>query len=235
MKKLVTNLIAIIVTLNVIITDAYARAGGGHSGGGGRGHSAGGRTYSSGHASDFKFIITIIIILVFLAYLVYRITFESIKNIKSKKISKVNSSDLVCFLSKGNVTDEFEFSSRVKKVYLKVQRSWSDRNLRLMEGYVSESLFENHKNKINDMIKNNKINVLKEVRLDSCRILRISKDKDIDKAFVEVRIHGSMIDYWVDENKKDAKRPNKNKKSFSERWTFVIRNNKWVLHKISQM
>lgn len=66
--------------------------------------------------------------------------------------------------------DEDRFISYTKKVYLKLQSAWTDKDWESVRSLESASLFEQHKSQLQEYIRSQTTNVLERVRVENVKI-----------------------------------------------------------------
>lgn len=96
--------------------------------------------------------------------------------------------------------NEKDFSEWVKELFIKLQYAWSDRDLSVMKFYETKELYEQHLTLLQRNKKNNQINKIEKVGVDSVEILSFNQVENKD--VLEVVVHSKMIDYIIDENTK---------------------------------
>jgi len=210
------NILLAIILISLIATciclcpeDILARAGGG---GGGEG----------GGILGLILWPFILIYSAIISYLVYK------KNNQSKQL-------LQKLASLDNNWDLDNIKRQVEKVYFKVQESWMQRNQDIAKDFMSERLYEKHKLQTDQMISQNRKNILKQLNLKEAKIVEIADYEDDSKDRIWVHIKGSMIDYIVDDRTNKVISGDKFEvEKFSELWKFVRGANGWVLDEIDQ-
>ncbi len=124
---------------------------------------------------------------------------------------------------------------RVDQVFFKVQQAWMERNQDLAKDYMSSALYQKHKLQTDQLIAQNRKNVLQDINLIEVRIVDVEDFLDNKKDLFWAHIKGSMIDYTIDDRTERVLSGDRNKaEEFTELWKFVRAANTWVLDEIDQ-
>lgn len=219
-----TRLIKASLTLFSILLmhDAYARAGGGFSGGGFSSFSSYG---SSGGGDAFGGIMVIVVAIVMFVFLAFGGGYA----VRKRKECK----ELHAKLAK--IDDEWQhdrLKKHIEKTYYLVQEAWRDRDQQHAKPYMSERLYNRHQEKIDRMIRNNEKNEMHHIKLLDAQIIEIMDFLDDAKDKFTVQIHGSMVDYMINENDDKAIPHKINTPDFKELWVFTREQERWVLDEI---
>ena len=117
---------------------------------------------------------------------------------------------------------------RVEKAYFSIQYAWRVRNLEPSRQYMSERLFAEHQEKL---ATRGPGLVMKDISLDSVRILQVlDRRDDAEDSFVAL-IRGSMVDHRKDQQGEIIEGL-RGKHAFTELWTFKREPHGWVLDEI---
>lgn len=197
--------------LSTFPLEALARAGGG---GGGKGNA----------------LVALIfwpILLIYSAIVTYQV------NKKNKEAQA-----LLEQLSKADsIWEPRHIQSRVERVFFAVQEAWMERNQDIAKEFISQRLYEKHQMQTDQMIRQNRKNVLERINLISAQVVQTLDFKDDTKDSLVVYIKGSMVDYVEDSLSGKLISGEKDKSGqFSELWTFIRDEsmNNWVLDEIDQ-
>jgi hypothetical protein len=196
-------------------TELYARAGGGGGGGGGSGGGRGG-------------LIKLVILVFYLIYagLVWLVVQRREQQARGlmDKLAAMESS-----------WGREAVRRRIHNIYFKVQEAWARRDQKPARDFMSDRLFELHQSLCDEMRTKGEKNILQEVALNKIQIVEVADFLDDTQDRMWVIVHGSMIDYIVDERSDEVLRGDKNKKEdFKELWKFVRGPKGWVLDEIDQ-
>ncbi len=207
----VLGLILILVTP----TELFARAGGGGGGG-----SSGGR---GGGILKAIFLILYLIYAGFLWLLIRRRENQATSLIA--KLAKIESS-----------WEQESIKRRVHEVFFKIQKAWTERDQAIAKDCASENLNSLHDEwKLAEMRTQHERNVLEDIQLHKLQIVEIADYLDDTKDRLWVVVHGSMIDYVVDEQTREVIRGSKSKaEKFKELWKFTCGKRGWALDEIDQ-
>lgn len=96
--------------------------------------------------------------------------------------------------------DEEKFEKMVKDVFIKLQTSWSERNIEEVREYETPELFEQHLNQINELKKQGKINKIEEIEVNHVHIKDYKCEND--KEIITTEVSSRMKDYIIDEETK---------------------------------
>lgn len=126
--------------------------------------------------------------------------------------------------------------SRVEVAFFKVQEAWMARDQEIAKDYMSNRLYLKHKAQTDQMIRENKRNILENINLTETQVVAVSDYKDDSRDQVLVHISGEMIDYIINTDTGEVVSGEKNESaSFTELWSFTRNyNNEWVLDEIDQ-
>jgi hypothetical protein len=222
MKKKVFLFLGFFLTNFILLDDAFARGGGGGSGGGGGGGGGAGGS-GSGGGSIFSIIIWLIIISLVAIYGWYK---------RKQKIEKAKK-----LLEMAEVGDkaweENEILDRVKVVFEKFQKDWSDLKVENMKEYLSESYYKRMVLEMNILQNEGRKNIMEDVMLLSVVIMEVTDEVDNTKDRFVVEIQGKARDVLFDV--KENKELYVDSNPFTEYWTFLREDGKWKLDLIKQI
>lgn len=229
-KKLITTLIiisfTILITLILTMTYSYARAGGGSSGsssGGGGGNPSSSGTSNGNYINNPIVMIFILFFFIFSPHIVQRFYLK----FNLYKLHRLVKFKLINYSFKNNIYDEKKIKKRIKDTYKKVQNAWSNQDLNTLKIYLTPSLFEEWKLKIEWQQFNNKRNVLKFIKLKNYKIISINDN------YIWVYIEGFMFDNMINQSSnKYSDIPSFN--FFYEYWQFELIDNNFYLSMIKQ-
>lgn len=225
--------ITIVLTNMIFISEALARAGGGGGGGGG-GSSFGGSSYrsyssysSGGGSGEGSVVFTIgmaIFMLIWFGMWVHSI-FKRHKNRwdSNRIISKLSNID-------GSWNPK-HIGQRLNKIYFAVQNAWMERDQDLAKEYMSQRLYDKHKEKTEIMKIKHEKNMLENIKLHSFKIISVRDYKDDDDDYLWVEIRGSMKDYTIDDRTGETIWSS-GALPFEELWKLVRGETGWVLDDI---
>ncbi|SCY57149.1 Tim44 domain-containing protein [Desulfoluna spongiiphila] len=211
----------IIILLCLLPESILARAGGG---GGGGGFSGGG----SGGGAGGSLIAILLAPFLFVYSLVMTILLAK-KNTKSKALlSRLEALD--------SSWDMNKTKARIEMAFFKVQEAWTRRNQEVAKAYMSERLYNKHKTQTDQMLSQNRQNILEQINLTNAQIVEVADFKDDTKDRLWTFIRGSMIDYTIDTETGDIlSGKSDTAESFQELWKFMKNDkNEWILDEIDQ-
>lgn len=201
------------ITICISFPDTVlARAGGGGSGGKGGG------------------LVTLIIWPILLIYSAFLTRIVLKKNKESKillaQIEQLDSS-----------WDLDKIKSRIEIAFFKIQEAWMKRDQDIAKEYMSERLYLKHKTQTDQMMRENRKNILEGINLKEAKIVEVADFKDDSKDRIWVYLKGDMIDYIVDSVTNDLISGDEVRNlTFKELWKFIKNSeNNWVLDEIDQI
>jgi predicted lipid-binding transport protein (Tim44 family) len=116
---------------------------------------------------------------------------------------------------------EKEFLDKVQTAFYINQKAWTERNLEIARGYLSDGLYNRFKMQIDELIRNRRINVLENIVIGGVKIVEVKQEAGFDS--IRVRIRASMTDYTIDEQSKSIVQGSKEPYGFTEYWSFIRR------------
>ncbi|MBI2356878.1 Tim44 domain-containing protein [Candidatus Dojkabacteria bacterium] len=227
-------------------TSVLARAGGGESfgdggfdSGGSSSFDFGGSSSNTNYSSTSNFgggnLIPLIIIIVILVIIasgrrrggVSTDTTSGTPNTpdhKSQSIEEIQQ-NLTSLKKIDPKFDEQKFKTHSKKVFMAVQKGWTERDQEICRPFMAEEVYQSHQMQIDSMKESKVINVLENIVVGSTAIARIDLGEEYHK--IAVKIRASMKDYKV--NEEDPNKVVEGTKAqtppFTEYWIFIRRSN----------
>ena len=196
-------------------TFLFARAGGG-----------GGFGYRGGPLTTFLAYIIAPILFFYIGYV--KVILERKRNKAKKFLSEIEKEDPLW-----NFRSMME---RVEEAFFKIQIAWMERNQELAKEYMSERIYNKHKTQTDLLIQGKRKNILEKINLKEVMIFNAEDYRDNSKDSFSAHIHGSMIDYEIDESTGEIVSGIKTEvEDFKEIWHFIREGNKWVLDEIDQV
>ncbi|WP_415339548.1 hypothetical protein [Clostridium perfringens] len=245
-KKFLKRIIEILFILVLIVPSQpiYARAGGGGGGCGGGGgasfnsanSSSGGRNGSSG--VDFTFIKEHKLLFGSVAFFLLSgggvLMFVEMD--RYSKVVKRKSDKLKELALKDPCWNINYIKSVVEDTFYSIQYAWNDDEYERVESLLTTSLYNKHLKVLEELKRENKKNVLKDIQFKGCRIISLFEGDEKQWGFIWVEVNFSMIDYIV--NTKGKRRIIEGNDNYSrsdfEYWKFVYIENTWLLSNILQ-
>lgn len=244
-KKFLRRIIEILFILVLIVPSQpiYARAGGGGGGGGGGGasfnsanSSSGGRNGSSG--VDFTFIKEHKLLFGSVAFFLLSgggvLMFVEMD--RYSKVVKHKSDKLRELALKDPCWNINYIKSVVEDTFYSIQYAWNDDEYERVESLLTTSLYNKHLKVLEELKRENKKNVLKDIQFKGCRIISLFEGDEKQWGFIWVEVNFSMTDYIV--NTKGKRRIIEGNDNYSrsdfEYWKFVYIENTWLLSNILQ-
>lgn len=220
---------------------AYARAGGGGSGSGGGGGGGSSSSFGSSshdnthYYSNGRTTSNPISRILFYGILVCMTGGSTIvffyRRQKARLISKRRINE---FAKYGYNWDFKEVQKRVEHAYFEIQECWRRQDADYAAEYLSDSLREEFRMKLEWMDARGEQVVQKNVRLLSADPVYVEDQEGTEQDMLWYLIHGRMIGYYINKDTEQCVRGNPNAESFYEYWLFIYQNGKWVLNEIKQ-
>lgn len=244
-KKFLRRIIEILFILLLIVPSQpiYARAGGGGGGGGGGGASFNSANSSSGGGNgssgvDFTFIKEHKLLFGSVAFLLLSgggvLMFVEMD--RYSKVVKRKSDKLKELALKDPCWNINYIKSVVEDTFYSIQYAWNDDEYERVESLLTTSLYNKHLKVLEELKRENKKNVLKDIQFKGCRIISLFEGDEKQWGFIWVEVNFSMIDYIVNtKGKRRIIEGNDNcSRSDFEYWKFVYIENTWLLSNILQ-
>ena len=89
-----------------------------------------------------------------------------------------------------------KFIGWAQEVFMKIQEAWTTRDWRPIRPFESETLFNTHKQQLDEYIRLNKINVIEKIGIKHCSLKSFTVDGD--KEVLVVLLSAVMRDYVID-------------------------------------
>ena len=93
-----------------------------------------------------------------------------------------------------------KFIGFAREVFMKIQEAWTTRDWKPIRPFESESLFNQHKQQLDEFIRLNKINVVEKIAIKHCSLHSFQQDGD--KEVLTVLLNAVMRDYVIDDETK---------------------------------
>jgi hypothetical protein len=216
---------------------AMALAGGATgSGGGGGGFSGGGGGYSSGgsNAPGGGWIWAIVIagFLLFIGASALGAAIE--KRRMERKLRKVDDAAKAANFDDG-YWDPAMLKQRVREAFFPIQNSWENRSVDESRPFCSDALYERHKLQLEGLEKQNRVNRIQDLNLQSVDLVRIHNVTDDGEDRFVARIKCSARDWMEDTQTGKLINGAKTVTQFDQFWSFCRHPQYgWVLDEIQQ-
>lgn len=123
--------------------------------------------------------------------------------------------------SKDPLFNKEKFLERVKKAFVIVQESWSNRDLSKAEAFLADGTYEQFQIQINAMKANHEIDLMKDINIKKAIVVRLSSKSGYDSLNVLFTV--KAVNYRIDDRNNSFKNGSKKAEEFSEIWTFMRR------------
>ncbi|MCA8911893.1 MAG: Tim44 domain-containing protein, partial [Planctomycetes bacterium] len=114
-----------------------------------------------------------------------------------------------------------DFTARVQTIFLKLQEGWTKRDESILRPFELDHVFDTHRIWLERYREEGVINVLKDIKIEYIKPVKIEHDAWFDS--ITVRIRASMLDYKEDERGRHLSGGMKKRKVFTEYHTLVRR------------
>ena len=219
--------------LLLLLSDAFARAGGGHGGGHATSHGGGsghyGRNANNPHGGIINNIYELIIITLTLVTIVIGGTIPALLKLKSSFAANI----LTHASNKDTLWDSNHLKTHARRTFYKMQEAWQNRNIHFVKSLITPELYEMYKTMLEEMEERGEKNMLSRIDITETTIIGCEDFKDDSKDRYIAFIKGTMLDYVIHEPSKNILiNPEKKIGTFSDTYHFVRINNHWILEKI---
>jgi predicted lipid-binding transport protein (Tim44 family) len=129
---------------------------------------------------------------------------------------------------------EEELRSKIKDIFLNIQKAWSGKNMGALKNLVTDEMFLNFQKQIEELNSNGTANIVDNISVKRMELLDAwMEDRTI---YTSYKIEAIMLDYDVDRDG-NVLRGNKDRPiDFQEIWSFVSRDSiNWELSAINQI
>src|SRR5215207_7629986 len=247
MPRLLTLLASLLLTAFLALpASALALAGGstggGGGGGGGGGSSSGGGGFSSGGGSSCTgddctgggWIVLIIFggIILFFGASALGAAWQKWR--MEKKLGKVENAAAAAHADDG-YWDPHMLKERVREAFFPIQNSWENRSVEESRPFCSDALYDRHKLQLEGFEKQNRVNRIQDLNLQSIELVRIHNVTDDGEDRFVARIKCSARDWMEDTQTGAMINGAKSVTQFEQYWSFSRhREYGWVLDEIQQ-
>lgn len=241
MKRIILILLVVVLLMSMLCPFAFARAGGGGGGGsagiGGRGgfiirSFERTRNFLSNNFGDRLGIFIYFLFLtvfVLMACVFFSVIFISIQytRFKSKMVlSRLGKKDPVWNAEK--------LSKHIKHSFYEIQKAWSDQKLGTVRHLLSDSLYADFAQKLEQNKEQNIVNKLSKIKIKKIHPVsvqdRIGEQNDCVWYYIKAR----MLDLTYEVSTMQLLSERKKPESFVEYWRFCKKDGYWVLDCIMQ-
>lgn len=153
---------------------------------------------------------------------------------RRKKARFISKKRMKKFAECGYNWDYKDVQERVEKAYFEIQECWRRQDADYAADYLSDSLREEFRTKLEWMDARNEKVIQKRVRLLSADPVYVEDQDGTEQDKMWYLIHGRMLGYYINKDTEACVRGNTKDESFYEYWCFLYQNGKWVLNEIRQ-
>jgi len=114
---------------------------------------------------------------------------------------------------------EKEFLDKVQTAFYVNQKAWTERNIEIARGYLSDGIYNRFKMQVDELVRNRQVNVLEKIVIGGIKLVEVKQEAGFDS--IKVRIRASMADYTIEEETKKIVDGSKEPHGFTEYWTFL--------------
>jgi predicted lipid-binding transport protein (Tim44 family) len=131
--------------------------------------------------------------------------------------------------------DPAMLKQRVREAFFPIQNSWEKRSVEESRPFCSDSLFERHKLQLDGFEKQNRVNRIQDLNLQSVELVRIHNVTDDGEDRFVARIKCSARDWMEDTKTGQMINGSKSVSQFEQFWSFSRHPQYgWVLDEIQQ-
>ena len=95
-----------------------------------------------------------------------------------------------------------KFIGFAREVFMKIQEAWTAKDWRPIRPFESETLFNQHKQQLDEYIRLKKTNVVEKIAIKHCSLNSFQQDGD--KEVLKVNLNAVMRDYVIDDETKNV-------------------------------
>ena len=95
-----------------------------------------------------------------------------------------------------------KFNGFAREVFMKIQEAWTTKDWKTIRPFESETLFNQHKQQLDEYIRLKKTNVVEKIAIKHCSLNSFQQDGD--KEVLRVYLNAAMRDYVIDDETKQV-------------------------------
>ena len=95
-----------------------------------------------------------------------------------------------------------KFIGFAREVFMKIQEAWTSKDWKVIRPFESENLFNQHKQQLDEYIRQGKTNVVEKITIKHCSLHSFKQDGD--KEVLTVWLNAVMRDYVIDDATKNV-------------------------------
>ena len=95
-----------------------------------------------------------------------------------------------------------KFIGFAREVFMKIQEAWTSKDWKVIRPFESENLFNQHKQQLDEYIRQGKTNVVEKIAIKHCSLHSFKQDGD--KEVLTVWLNAVMRDYVIDDATKNV-------------------------------
>lgn len=95
-----------------------------------------------------------------------------------------------------------KFIGFAREVFMKIQEAWTTKDWRPIRPFESETLFNQHKQQLDEYIRSKKTNIVEKITIKHCSLHSFRQDGD--KEVLTVWLNAMMRDYVIDDETKNV-------------------------------
>ena len=95
-----------------------------------------------------------------------------------------------------------KFIGFAREVFMKIQEAWTSKDWKVIRPFESENLFNQHKQQLDEYIRQGKTNVVEKITIKHCSLHSFKQDGD--KEVLTVWLNAVMRDYVIDDATKEV-------------------------------
>jgi hypothetical protein len=238
----IRSLLALLVTAFLVMPASAMALAGGSTGGGGGGGGGGGFSGGGGSGGSCTgencagggWIALIVFggVILFVGASVLGAAIQKAR--MERKLGKVDSAARAANADDG-YWDPHLLKQRVRQAFFPIQNSWENRSVEESRPYCSDALYERHALQLDGLEKQNRVNRIQDLSLQSVDLVRIHNVTDDGEDRFVARIKCSARDWMEDTTTGAMINGSKQVSQFEQYWSFARHpQNGWVLDEIQQ-
>jgi predicted lipid-binding transport protein (Tim44 family) len=151
-----------------------------------------------------------------------------------RKLGKVENAAYAAHADDGYWDPAF-LKQRVREAFFPIQNSWEKRSVEESRPFCSDSLYERHKLQLDGFEKQNRVNRIQDLNLQSVELVRIHNVTDDGEDRFVARIKCAARDWMEDTKTGQMINGSKSVSQFEQFWSFARHPQYgWVLDEIQQ-
>jgi predicted lipid-binding transport protein (Tim44 family) len=133
-------------------------------------------------------------------------------------------------VQKDSIWDHGSMVEQVKTIFFKLKRIKSNGNIEDLKKYLTTSCYENLKRELDELERNGKIWVIKNLVIKEVAVIEVSEGKNKKPDCFTSLIKAIGIEFIADKDKaSEITNYSDHVRNFSEQWSFIRQGDWWLL------